>query len=461
MSASPVRERRSDYKLRKKLVNKLRIGIAGLGTVAQGVLHLVRSNGSLMTSRTGIELVVQRIASRSAKPGVDLLGAVFSTNVHDLVADPEVDVILELIGGEGLAKDLIESALAAGKQVVTANKAVIAAHGDQLLAGGNVPLRFEAAVAGAIPIIQSLQHGLAANRIDAIYGIINGTCNYMLTVMEEEGLAFEEVLAQAQALGYAEADPAFDIQGTDAAHKLTILAALGFGTSYDFSALYVEGITQIAAEDIQYAKELGFKIKHLGIAVHSDAGLETRVHPALVPESALLASVNGVMNAVQVVSDGAGETLFSGPGAGGAATASAVLADVLSLGSAIAGQSGAGIQRQNQNQDQDQNQDKPKAGPAPAIGRVAMDDIASACYLRIPTVDRPGVFAQVASALSAHSISIEAVIQKEQPASDASVSIVIMTNRVVESVVNAALEELSTLGTVVGEITRIRVAPTH
>ena len=455
MSASPVRERRSDHKLRKKLVNKLRIGIAGLGTVAQGVLHLVRSNGSLMTSRTGIELVVQRIASRSAKPGVDLLGAVFSTNVHDLVADPEVDVILELIGGEGLAKDLIESALAAGKPVVTANKAVIAAHGNQLLAGGNVPLRFEAAVAGAIPIIQSLRQGLAANRIDAIYGIINGTCNYMLTVMEEEGLGFEEVLAQAQALGYAEADPAFDIEGTDAAHKLTILAALGFGTSYDFSALYVEGITQIAVEDIQYAKELGFKIKHLGIAVHSDAGLETRVHPALVPESALLASVNGVMNAVQVVSDGAGETLFSGPGAGGAATASAVLADVLSLGSAIAGQSGAAAQRQNQ------NQDKPKAGPAPAIGRVAMDDIASACYLRIPTVDRPGVFAQVASALSAHSISIEAVIQKEQPASDASVSIVIMTNRVVESVVNAALEELSTLGTVVGEITRIRVAPTH
>ena len=455
MSASPVRERRSDHKLRKKLVNKLRIGIAGLGTVAQGVLHLVRSNGSLMTSRTGIELVVQRIASRSAKPGVDLLGAVFSTNVHDLVADPEVDVILELIGGEGLAKDLIESALAAGKPVVTANKAVIAAHGNQLLAGGNVPLRFEAAVAGAIPIIQSLQHGLAANRIDAIYGIINGTCNYMLTVMEEEGLGFEEVLAQAQALGYAEADPAFDIEGTDAAHKLTILAALGFGTSYDFSALYVEGITQIAVEDIQYAKELGFKIKHLGIAVHSDAGLETRVHPALVPESALLASVNGVMNAVQVVSDGAGETLFSGPGAGGAATASAVLADVLSLGSAIAGQSGAAAQRQNQ------NQDKPKAGPAPAIGRVAMDDIASACYLRIPTVDRPGVFAQVASALSAHSISIEAVIQKEQPASDASVSIVIMTNRVVESVVNAALKELSALDTVVGEITRIRVAPTH
>ncbi|MEZ7818323.1 MAG: homoserine dehydrogenase [Pseudomonadales bacterium] len=433
-------------------MKKLRIGIAGLGTVAQGVLHLIKNNGNLMSDRTGIELVVQRIASRSARPDVDLLGAAFSTDVHDLVADPEVDVVLELIGGEGLAKELIESALAANKPVVTANKAVVAAHGDQLLAGGNVPLRFEAAVAGAIPIIQSLSQGLAANRINAIYGIINGTCNYMLTVMEEEGLAFNEVLAQAQALGYAEADPAFDIDGIDAAHKLTILAALGFATSYDFSALYIEGITQIAAEDIQYAKELGFKIKHLGIAAHTPAGLETRVHPALVPSSALLASVNGVMNAVQVMSDGAGETLFSGPGAGGAATASAVLADVLALGSLVAAHTSDAL---------GQSQDKPAVDTGPAIRRVAMDDIPSACYLRIPTVDRPGVFAQVASALSAHSISIEAVIQKEQPSADASVSIVIMTNVVVESVLNAALSELSALDTVVGDITRIRVAPTH
>ena len=224
-------------------MNKLRIGIAGLGTVAQGVLHLIATNGDLMAKRTGVQLSIQRVASRTTKPEVDLLGGVFSNNVHDLVADPDVDVILELIGGEGLAKELIESALAAGKRVVTANKAVIAAHGDQLLASGNVPLRFEAAVAGAIPIIQSLNQGLAANRIESIYGIINGTCNYMLTVMEEEGLAFDQVLSQAQALGYAEADPAFDIEGVDAAHKLTILAALGFATSYDFSALYVEGIT--------------------------------------------------------------------------------------------------------------------------------------------------------------------------------------------------------------------------
>ena len=434
-------------------MNKLRIGIAGLGTVAQGVLDLVRTNGSLMTSRTGIELVVQRIASRSVKPGVDLLGAVFSLDVHDLVADPEVDVILELIGGEGLAKELIESALAAGKPVVTANKAVIAAHGDQLLAGGKVLLRFEAAVAGAIPIIQSMNQGLAANRIGAIYGIINGTCNYMLTVMEEKGLGFDQVLSQAQELGYAEADPTFDIEGIDAAHKLTILAALGFGTSYDYSALYVEGIAQITVEDIQYAKELGFKIKHLGIAVQSEVGLETRVHPALVPVSALLASVNGVMNAVQVVSDGAGETLFSGPGAGGAATASAVLADVLSLGSLfVAGPTDAA---------QSQVQGTPSSCAVSEISRVAMDDVFSACYLRIPTLDRPGVFAQVASTLSAHSISIEAVIQKEHPGSDASVFIVIMTDIVVESVVNAALTELSALDSVVGEIIRIRVAPTH
>ncbi len=428
-------------------MNKLRIGIAGLGTVAQGVLHLIATNGDLMAKRTGVQLSIQRVASRTNKPEVDLLGGVFSNNVHDLVADPDVDVILELIGGEGLAKELIESALAAGKRVVTANKAVIAAHGDQLLASGNVPLRFEAAVAGAIPIIQSLNQGLAANRIESIYGIINGTCNYMLTVMEEEGLAFDQVLSQAQALGYAEADPAFDIEGVDAAHKLTILAALGFATSYDFSALYVEGITQIAAEDIQYAQELGFKIKHLGIARNTDAGLETRVHPALVPTSELLASVNGVMNAVQVVSDAAGETLFSGPGAGGAATASAVLADVLTFAAT--------------NFSEREPSPPESQGTATQIQRVAMDAIPSACYLRIPTLDQPGVFAQVASALSAHSISIEAVIQKEPSSADTSVSIVILTDMVVESAVNAALKDLAELAAVVGNITRIRVAPTH
>ena len=428
-------------------MNKLRIGIAGLGTVAQGVLHLIATNGDLMAKRTGVQLSIQRVASRTTKPEVDLLGGVFSNNVHDLVADTDVDVILELIGGEGLAKELIESALAAGKRVVTANKAVIAAHGDQLLASGNVPLRFEAAVAGAIPIIQSLNQGLAANRIESIYGIINGTCNYMLTVMEEEGLAFDQVLSQAQALGYAEADPAFDIEGVDAAHKLTILAALGFATSYDFSALYVEGITQIAAEDIQYAQELGFKIKHLGIARNTDAGLETRVHPALVPTSELLASVNGVMNAVQVVSDAAGETLFSGPGAGVAATASAVLADVLTFAAT--------------NFSEREPSPPESLGTATQIQRVAMDAIPSACYLRIPTLDQPGVFAQVASALSAHSISIEAVIQKEPSSADTSVSIVILTDMVVESAVNAALKDLAELAAVVGNITRIRVAPTH
>jgi homoserine dehydrogenase len=428
-------------------VNKLRIGIAGLGTVAQGVLHLIATNGDLMAKRSGVQLSIQRVASRTTKPEVDLLGGVFSNNVHDLVADPDVDVILELIGGEGLAKELIESALAAGKRVVTANKAVIAAHGDQLLASGNAPLRFEAAVAGAIPIIQSLNQGLAANRIESIYGIINGTCNYMLTVMEEEGLAFDQVLSQAQALGYAEADPAFDIEGVDAAHKLTILAALGFATSYDFSALYVEGITQIAAEDIQYAQELGFKIKHLGIARNTDAGLETRVHPALVPTSELLASVNGVMNAVQVVSDAAGETLFSGPGAGGAATASAVLADVLTFVAT--------------NFSEREPSPPESQGTATQIQRVAMDAIPSACYLRIPTLVQPGVFAQVASALSAHSISIEAVIQKEPSSADTSVSIVILTDMVVESAVNAALKDLAELAAVVGNITRIRVAPTH
>lgn len=429
-------------------MNKLRLGIAGLGTVAQGVLQLIENNGSLMAKRAGAKLVVKRVASRTAKANVDLLGGIFTTNVHDLVDDPEVDIILELIGGEGPAKDLIEAALAAGKCVVTANKAVIAAHGDRLLSTGDVPLRFEASVAGAIPIIQSLSQGLAANRIDAIYGIVNGTCNYMLTAMEEHSLGFDEALTQAQALGYAEADPSFDIEGVDAGHKLTILAALGFATSYNFAALHIEGITDIAAEDIQYAHELGYKIKHLGIARNTEVGLETRVHPVLIPHSTLLASINGVLNAVQIVADGAGETLFSGPGAGGAATASAVLADVLSL-APLAAQS-----RSDRSETADDSQ-----VAQTVLKRVAIEDVCSACYLRIPASDQSGVFAQVASVLSNNGISIEAVIQKEQPSADNLVSIVILTDVVVEAAVNSALNDLRNLESVVGDITRIRLAP--
>ena len=302
------------------------VGIAGLGTVAQGVLELLAANRFLIEHRSGLTINILRIASRTSKPEVDLHGAEFSTNVLDLLNDSRLDVIVELMGGEDLAKDLIVGATAQGKAVVTANKAVIALHGNEL---ARQNLRYEAAVAGAIPIIQALRQGLVANRFSGLSGIINGTCNYMLSAMEEEGVGFDEILQRAQALGYAEADPSFDVDGIDAAHKLTILMALAYGTGFEFSKVYVEGIRAVTPVDIGYASELGYRIKHLGLLRNTNAGIEARVHPTLVPRSELMAHVNGVLNAVQVVSDASGKTLFSGPGAGGAATASAVVADIV------------------------------------------------------------------------------------------------------------------------------------
>ncbi|MGK0222044.1 MAG: homoserine dehydrogenase [Limisphaerales bacterium] len=413
----------------------IRLGIAGLGTVAQGVLEILHHNHKKIADRSGFELQVVRVASRTAKPDVDLLGAEFTTDLGALIAD-DVDVVVELIGGEGRAKTLIEEALAAGKGVATANKAVIANYGAELFASNAVtPLKFEAAVAGAIPIIQAIQQGLVANDFYRLVGIINGTCNYILTAMQEEGTQFTDALATAQALGYAEADPSFDVDGIDAGHKLAILAGLGFDGSVDFSELHVEGITGVTGQDIRYAKELGFCIKHVGIAkVGDDNRIEARVHPALIPENTLFANVAGVTNAVLVDSDAAGQTLFSGPGAGGSATASAVVADVVALGQTdrIGG-----------------NGNRPKLSLLP-IAEVVCEN-----YLRIPVRDQPGVFADVASALSNHGISIEAAIQKG--ATDEVVSIVILTGSCVDHELTQAMAEVSELTQIAGEIARIRV----
>ncbi len=430
-------------------MSEVTIGIAGLGTVAQGVLELIRRNGELMRQRSGVTLRVARIASRRERPEVDLMGARFSTDLNDLLNDSELDLILELIGGDGAALDLIRGAKAKGLPVVTANKAVLALHGDELLAGsGKSLLRFEAAVAGAIPIIQGISTGLAANRLQSVFGIINGTCNYIFGKMESAGTPFAEVLAEAQALGYAEADPSFDIDGIDAAHKLTILLGLGFTGNFDLSGLHIEGIRHVTLADIQFAKELGYKIKHLGIIQNTPAGVEARVHPALVPANALLANVNDVMNAVQVVSDGAGQTLFSGPGAGGEATASAVLSDALALARQLASSNGLFVQ---------------EADPADpsynSVNIVPMSEVVSANYLRIPTVDRPGVFAQVTQALSEFSISIDAAIQHEADGVEQPVDIVLLTDDVAEAAMIAALERLKGLDIVAADIVRIRVAP--
>ena len=413
------------------------VGIAGLGTVAQGVLELLAANRDLIERRSGLTINILRIASRTSKPEVDLHGAEFSTNVLDLLNDSRLDVIVELMGGEDLAKDLIVGATAQGKAVVTANKAVIALHGNEL---ARQNLRYEAAVAGAIPIIQALRQGLVANRFSGLSGIINGTCNYMLSAMEEEGVGFDEILQRAQALGYAEADPSFDVDGIDAAHKLTILMALAYGTGFEFSKVYVEGIRAVTPVDIGYASELGYRIKHLGLLRNTNAGIEARVHPTLVPCSELMAHVNGVLNAVQVVSDASGKTLFSGPGAGGAATASAVVADIVA----------SGITGDNSVADQE---------AARMVLIMPIEDITSAYYLRIPSRNEPGVFAEVAQILSSHDISIDAVIQKDGHDQGDLVDIVLLTQETLEARMNQALGQLQRLAAITDQVMRIRVAP--
>ena len=413
------------------------VGIAGLGTVAQGVLELLAANRDLIEQRSGLTIKILRIASRTSKPEVDLHGAEFSTNVLDLLNDSRLDVIVELMGGEDLAKDLIVGATAQGKAVVTANKAVIALHGNEL---ARQNLRYEAAVAGAIPIIQALRQGLVANRFSGLSGIINGTCNYMLSAMEEEGVGFDEILQRAQALGYAEADPSFDVDGIDAAHKLTILMALAYGTGFEFSKVYVEGIRAVTPVDIGYASELGYRIKHLGLLRNTNAGIEARVHPTLVPRSELMAHVNGVLNAVQVVSDASGKTLFSGPGAGGAATASAVVADIVA----------SGITGDNSVADQE---------AARTVPIMPIEEITSAYYLRIPSRNEPGVFAEVAQILSSHDISIDAVIQKDGHDQGDLVDIVLLTQQTLEARMNQALGQLQRLAAITDQVMRIRVAP--
>ncbi len=423
----------------------LRIGICGLGTVAQGLLTLLKENGERIASQAGRPIEVVRVASRSAKPGVDLLGAEFSTDLASVTEDESLDVIVELIGGEGVALDLVRAELGKGRAVVTANKAILASSGDELfaLAAANEgQLAFEAAVAGSIPIIGAVTRSLAGNQIRWLAGIINGTSNYILTAMAEQGASFEAALADAQALGYAEADPTFDVEGIDAAHKLTVLGALAFGIGYRFDAVYTEGISEVTVEDLEYARQLGYRIKHLGLARSTADGVEMRVHPTLIPESQLLASVNGVMNAVVVNGNAAGDTLYYGAGAGALPTASSVAGDLVDIA-------------------RGHRPDLPVMLDTNEVRLRGIEQAVTGFYLRIPSLDKPGVFAKVATLLSEHEISIEAAIQKEQAVhdetEDAWVPIIILTRPVRESVMIAALQAVQELPEVVGDIRRIRV----
>ena len=429
----------------------LNIAICGLGTVGGGTLALLQKNAEELRLRLGAELKVTRIATRTLHPeklsGIENL----SNDPLDAVNDESIDVVIETIGGVDPALEVIRQALVNGKHIVTANKALIAEYGNelfQLAQANNVTLAFESSVAGGIPIIKALREGLAANKIDWLAGIINGTGNFIMSEMTSKKRKFDEVLIEAQELGYAEADPTFDVEGIDAAHKLTIMGSIAFGIPLQFNKTYTEGISQITPEDISYADELGYCIKHLGIARRSEKGVEMRVHPTLLSKSRLLANSNGVGNAILVHGNAVGATLYNGPGAGAEATASAVVADLVDLCRHI--QSGA-------------------ASPVyPPLGYrempsgvsvVDIEDINAEYYLRIPAMDRVGVMARISSILQAHNISIEAVIQKE--AISETVPIIILTHSAEERQLNRAIDAIEALEDISGKINRIRVEPFH
>ena len=435
-------------------MNSVSIGLCGLGTVATGVLQVLARNADDIRRRAGCDLRVVHVGARSNRAGVDLSGVRVSQDLFEVARDPQVDVLVELIGGCDLAKELVLKAIGAGKHVVTANKALIAEHGNEIFAAAarqGVVVAFEAAVAGGIPVIKALREGLVANRIEWLAGIINGTGNFILTEMREKGRAFDEVLAEAQALGYAEADPTFDVEGIDAAHKLTIMASIAFGIPLQFSAVYTEGISAITPMDVAYADELGYRVKHLGVARRTANGVELRVHPTLVPEQRLLANVNGVMNAVMISGDAVGPTLYYGAGAGGEPTASAVVADLVDLVRVLESDHRRRVPALAFSPD--------SAGATPVL---PISEVQTPCYLRIHAVDRKGVLAKIARILSEHDISIEALIQKEpavlpDAGREVSVPIIMLTHQVVEAQLEAAMRAIESLDEVLERVFRIRV----
>ncbi len=425
----------------------LRVGIAGLGTVGAGVVRLLRENAELITARAGRPIQVTGVSARdrSKSRGVSLDGLTWHDDHMDLASADDIDVVVELIGGaEGVARNLIEAAIGHHRPVVTANKALLAIHGSALgLAAERAgsALAYEAAVAGGIPVIKALREGLAANQVSRVAGILNGTCNYILTTMRETGQDFAQVLAEAQALGYAEADPAFDIDGIDAAHKLTILAALAFGQPPDFAAVHVEGIRRISALDINFAEELGYRIKLLGIAQRTPLGVALRVHPAMVPRDTLLAKVDGVYNAVLLENDFAGTSFLQGRGAGANPTASAVVADLIDIAR------GQRVPVWGSRQ--------PDLAAQPVV---TIRQHTGAYFLRLMVMDQPGVLADVTAILRDHGISLESMLQHgRQP--QAAVPIVLVTHETSESSIIAALALIAGLDSVLEAPSFIRIEP--
>lgn len=434
------------------MTNKtVRLGVLGLGTVGAGTIKLLQQNADSIAAKTGavFEIVAASARDITKSRDCDLTNVALSTDPF-VVINADVDVVVELIGGYDLARELALATIKQGKHFVTANKALIAKHGNELFAEAEKTgsmVAYEASVAGGIPVIKALREGLAGNEINELAGIINGTTNFILTEMRDKGRDFADVLAEAQALGYAEADPTFDVGGIDAAHKLVILTSLAFGIPLDFDGAYIEGIEAITTEDVNLAAELGFKLKHLGIARQTEAGVEMRVHPALVPESHLLAKVDGVMNAVLVNANFVGETLYYGPGAGAGPTASAVVADILD----VARQLGAAPDQRIAN-----------SGYAAGLNNPAKvltaDQFSCEYYLKMLVQDQSGALAKVTSVLADTQVSIDAVVQHEPKDGSDCATLALITHEVSEAQLNSAIQSLEAVDMVASPVTRMRVA---
>ena len=427
------------------------IGLIGLGTVGSGTLTVLKRNAQEISRRAGreIRVIAAAVKDLSKQRDVDTEGVYLTENMDEIVNHPDIEIVVELVGGDGLILEAVMGALDNGMHVVTANKALIALHGNEIFQKARekgLVVAFESAVAGGIPIIKSIREGLSANRIEWLAGIINGTSNYILTEMTESGANFDDVLKDAQDLGYAEADPTFDIEGIDAAHKLTILASIAFGIPLQFDSVYVEGISAITGEDITYAEELGYRVKHVGIARNSESGIELRVHPTLIPVSRLIANVNGVMNAVLVESDAVGPTLYYGAGAGSEPTASAVVADLVDVVRTIT--------TDPENRVPHLAFHKDNIIDAPIMD---MSQVETAYYLRMTVTNKPGVMASIATIFGDRDISIDSILQKGSGHRNDDVSIIMLIQNTLEGNLVEAVTRVEELSTVKGRVIRIRM----
>ena len=430
-------------------MREVKVGLCGLGTVGSGVFNVVSRNLEAINTRSNCQISIAQVGCRRDNKDCDLSTVNMTRDIFDVAKNPDIDIVVELIGGTTVALELVMLALENGKHVVTANKALIAEHGMAIFAyaeSRGLMVCYEAAVAGGIPIIKALREGLSANRINWLAGIINGTTNFILSEMDSKGREFADVLSEAQAKGYAEVDPTFDVEGIDASHKLAILASIAFSMPLSLDGLFTDGITKLEPQDVAYARELGYVIKHLGIARRSASGVELRVHPTLVPERSLIAGVSDVSNAIMVNADAVGTTLFYGPGAGAEPTASAVIADIVDVARVLDSYPDSWV---------------PPLGCHSSMLQectlMAIEDVETSFYIRFSALDKPGVLSDITKIMGDTGISIEAIIQREQPAGERYVNVIILTNVTKEKCLNEAVAQIEQLETVRGQVSFIRV----